>query len=107
MGTYIPAGISPERAAKRARENAELALIGQIADRLTDSTDYPDPKPARVDVVIRLIQINNRYRLALATLLASGNINFNHDLLGFFHHTTASSGTFVEGWEPRCGRVPL
>lgn len=94
-------GLSPERAAKRAQERADLDLIGQIASR---AVAKPEFTMSRTDLVIKLIQINNVNKLDLEKLLNLPRGDFLADLAGLIGSTGPGSGVLLNGFEPRCGR---
>ena len=99
----IPEGMSPERAAKRAREKAELDLIGKIADRATAHPGWCSA--SRTDLIVLLIQVNAKNKLDLARLLAFPDFDFFHDVGGILDHTRPGTGVLTDFFEPRCGRV--
>ena len=70
--------LSPERAARRAKERADLDLIGKIADRAVREDLLPQEK--RTDLVIALIQALRVRPLNLCRLLDFPLHDFNHDV---------------------------
>jgi hypothetical protein len=101
--------LSPERAAKRAREREELRLIGLIADRglawINNSEEvYPSRMYDRTNHVIKLIQVKAKNPdLDLQQLHESSHFDFLHDFLGIWSSTTPG-GHFNGHFLPRAMR---
>lgn len=114
MNKRMPTPMSPERAAKRAREKADMELIGKIADRFDAmikkfAAEGEDLNPAdweRTNTVIMMIQVNNVNKLNLQKLLDFDEANFGHDMFGIARHAKAPTGKFQDCFWPRCGRAP-
>ena len=106
----LGAGLSPERAEKRAREAEEMAWIGVIASRADDyikaNPDDFDPKDwERTNSVIMLIQVKKANpRLDLKKFAEFDNLDFLHDFFGIARHAKPPTGELGGLFLPRAMR---
>lgn len=106
----LGAGLSPERAEKRAQEAEEIAWIGVIASRadayIKANPDDFDPKDwERTNSVIMLIQVKKANpKLDLKKFAEFDDFNFLHDFFGIARHAQAPTGKLGGLFLPRAMR---
>lgn len=106
----LGAGLSQERADKRAQEAEDMAWISIIATRADDyiKANPGDFDPAdweRTNSVIMLIQVKKANpRLDLKKFAEFDNFNFLHDFFGIARHAQAPTGKLGGLFLPRAMR---
>lgn len=85
-----------------AQRDADLALIGKIADRAVNLYAKHDVRVERRDILLDVIATHQRVqKLRLTDLLAADDANFAHDIGGINRHLDRENYAMMDGFSPR------
>lgn len=98
--------LSPERAAKRAKERADLNHMGEAVTRfLAIPAVAANYRGDRSGLIIVLLQVQSKHpEVCWETLAGFPEEDLTHDILGMLEHATPGNGTLRNLFLPRCWR---